>query len=1465
MIERNVEGISEITGFAAKVSRYFLDFLETDFKKQQAPRRKIQLKNDAGFRTGLPLRKYPSLYAVIWKILSSGTGDISPLRIARSRFTAPISPILRDLIRQHIDSIDAAAFSGVRKETTDYARRNRGKSVENPEQYIENVQIAFVEAVSKSIVRPILALLDGPFRQQSYSALESVYEVETDLADALTIHVVTQLPSAVNDIVVSSEFRALEKVLDELFSEKEAKERAKAFFEDFATADAYQELRDLSNYVRLGGESLQLYLYVCDLRFGTSAYPIFYIPASICLDESNGELVVEFDPHLFINKRAIDYIVQEMESSAVKLALSPIDKRILYLDTNQSFIDEIDRVLVKMSPTFDLSGEFDVRVPKIQALSSANLRLTKNAYFAVFDKSDESLLNDYEALLAIVNEDQKNVVNLFQDIIKGFLIDEPVSVRGRVSDNWDAMPISNRLVAMSPIPLNEEQRKIIAALDDPDCRFITVQGPPGTGKSHTITAIAFVCILKGRNVLILSDKKEALDVVEDKLKTTLSSIRQDDDFPDPILRLGKTGNTYTRLISHSSQEKIRNHYKASKGLADKLEKDIQATEGDIRHSIVLTIDAYSKVSLHEVEELHQLEDQLEAIITGFTQGLQLATGGTSLIQLEASLSAMNNAAPLAEYFSQRYKAGSFSKLIEFVRIYSIASKLKNLRSRKPSLSLFEPLGAHQLPALQNFIREYEGLRMPILGYWLRGSNLKTLGAKIGQELPCVNNLDIHNHLSELKIVHDSMVSIKKTIAESGLPDEYSKGIYSLLLKDSEHCDDASILLEFLENFQRIIGANSVYQNNQLVVDGKCFQTTGELINFIICASRYAIQWHKVGQTLSSAPPFDYVGSKSKLEQLYTARMTREIDHRFLDFVEMNRATAKTLGNVIKAKQQFPQDVFQGLKEAFPCIIAGIREFAEYVPLRQEIFDVVVIDEASQVSVAQAFPALLRAKKVVVLGDQKQFSNVKSAQASNALNQGYLTDLDQYFRANISNAADKIQRLKQFDIKNSVLEFFDLIANYTEMLRKHFRGYQELISFSSKYFYGGYLQAIKVRGKPIEDVIEFSFVEPSDKPERYKNINTPEAQFITEMLHQMIDENMGQSVGIITPFREQQQFLTKYIFSDSYADRFEEELRLKIMTFDTCQGEERDVIIYSMVATPTQDLLNYIFPVSMDNIEDRVEEALKVQRLNVGFSRAKEKIHFVLSKPVESYHGSIGRVLTHYKALMEDRSVPEADETDPDSPMEQKVLDWIIKTPFFQRNEDQIELTAQFPIGEYLRQLDPTYQHPAYRCDFLLQYDGEEKLVNVIIEYDGFKEHFTEHKNIHSGNYETYYRPEDIERQMILESYGYKFLRINRFNLGRDPVETLSKRLYALIDAATKEENTEVVTKIIDGVNGLNNGTAKVCRKCDKVKPKEAFYDPNLKNGKGGYGFICKECKSQSKSSGTYRRKKRFRRYSRRRW
>jgi hypothetical protein len=48
---------------------------------------------------------------------------------------------------------------------------------------------------------------------------------------------------------------------------------------------------------------------------------------------------------------------------------------------------------------------------------------------------------------------------------------------------------------------------------------------------------------------VLSDKKEALDVVEDKITSTLNAIRGESNFQNPILRLGKAGNKFSQIIS----------------------------------------------------------------------------------------------------------------------------------------------------------------------------------------------------------------------------------------------------------------------------------------------------------------------------------------------------------------------------------------------------------------------------------------------------------------------------------------------------------------------------------------------------------------------------------------------------------------------------------------------------------------------------------------------------------------------------------------------------------------------------------------------------------------------------------------------------------------------------------------------------------------------------------------------------
>ncbi len=272
-------------------------------------------------------------------------------------------------------------------------------------------------------------------------------------------------------------------------------------------------------------------------------------------------------------------------------------------------------------------------------------------------------------------------------------------------------------------------------------------------------------------------------------------------------------------------------------------------------------------------------------------------------------------------------------------------------------------------------------------------------------------------------------------------------------------------------------------------------------------------------------------------------------------------------------------------------MAGIRDYAEYIPLEPEIFDLVIIDEASQVSIAQAFPALLRAKKVVVLGDSLQFSNVKSALARGDINKQYLANLKDAFLKNISTETDKIVRLEKFNIKVSILDFLGFINNYQTRLVKHFRGYRELISYSNKFFYKNSLQVMKVRGVPISSVIRFTQVEHDGLEETTKNTNIPEINFIISELKSLKENNAKCTVGIITPHTNQQRLIYEKISDLPEADYFFDTLKLKIMTFDTCQGEEMDIIFYSMVATASDDKLRYVFISDLNSIDVRINSVV----------------------------------------------------------------------------------------------------------------------------------------------------------------------------------------------------------------------------------------------------------------------------------
>lgn len=124
---------------------------------------------------------------------------------------------------------------------------------------------------------------------------------------------------------------------------------------------------------------------------------------------------------------------------------------------------------------------------------------------------------------------------------------------------------------------------------------------------------------------------------------------------------------------------------------------------------------------------------------------------------------------------------------------------------------------------------------------------------------------------------------------------------------------------------------------------------------------------------------------------------------------------------------------------------------------------------------------------------------------------------------------------------------------------------------------------------------------------------------------------------------------------------------------------------------------------------------------------------------------------------------------------------------------------------------------------------------------------------------------DIERQLTLESYGYRFLRVNRFNLGADPVRTLSDRLIRLVESLTVDHNGGSIQNMQDEAEGLTTGELKRCSRCKKIKPQDAFFHKTLKRGDGGLGRVCMTCKDDTATAEAQKRQSGGQRTRSRRW
>lgn len=1419
---------------------------------------------------GVNLRKYPTFCPKIWHLVSRSFPRSLLNEISRGAYRAEIPRSLIELIRIQTERISEEDISKIVSAITTEIEH---VAVSFAKEYDKAFSLAIDEttrAIQRGLVFPLVSNLEKPLQNLELGDENRVFLTQDELTNVLT-ELLTNKISELIRLTIGKQQPDVDKELRAAFELNEVKSRVLSFFESLKVGDLFLELYEMQRNQKILDKQ-ELYLYFCDISYENAKYPIFYVP--FALTHRDDALVMEFDAQVYINKRAIEFVVQEVNRKEDRRGtLRSSSERIIYLAQHETdFPSVISAVLQELINVLQLDGTIDIGNPSHQVARSQAVRVSNDCSFAPFDKSDEALVNDYEEILRLLTLGKDNPLAFaFQKLIDDFIHRNPESFTLKVEDEWDESTPSEKLVFNSPVPLNSEQRQILAALNKDGCRYVTVEGPPGTGKSHTITAVVFDAIQKDQSVLVLSDKKEALDVVEDKITDTMNRVRFDKNFQNPILRLGRTGSTYSEILSTSSIDNIKTHHRAVKKEYEKVEDDITRTANTLKDDIEAEIVSYWDVDLAEIRELIEVElesartippvelDEFLSQTDGATHFDDIRNACIRLVEVfrpaKAEMPEMAKALRILGWGNTSAPSSGNEVFDRAERVSDILGKLQAFSEKNTkAVGLFPSFSSAQLRTLGNLIHTYEDCRSSLFGYLFKSRKVADNDSRAQQIFRLRSTEKPHAILSELKDAYSILSSINVLIGEEvtdrGDGFDTLSAIHQFLIQPS--------LRPSLNLLNVLRDECSYLTRNVFPLYPKSIERIGireqSVISWLDCSLNKLSQTEcdklirhlslnqKLHRTFADVHPVNYGQQQSSLQDLATVQMTHLLDGRVIEFYENNKATAKTLRDIIRTKRQFPKEEFGKLKKAFPCILAGIRDYAEYIPLEAELFDLLIIDEASQVSVSQAFPALLRAKRVLILGDRKQFSNVKAAQARGDTNREYVNQLREVVIANISKEQEKLVRLEKFNIKSSILDFFELITNYQIQLSKYFRGYKEIISFSNTNFYRNSLQVMKIRGKAIDDVLKFTFLDDDGKQTLVSKTNTTEVDFIISELRRLKERNSSASIGIITPHTNQQKLLIETIERMPERNYLFEALKLKIMTFDTCQGEERDLIYYSMVATRSDDRLWGVFIKDLKNVQIEEEGQIKAQRLNVGLSRAKECMHFVLSKGLDEYNGSIGEALRHYAYIRDEakreRSVSEVDQN---SAMEPAVLNWLYQTGFWLIFKDNVELIPQFELGKYLKQLDKTYEHPLYRVDFLLIFREEGAPDrNLILEYDGFVEHFVDLPGIDESNYASYYSEEHVYRQKVLEGYGYRFLRLNRFNVGDNPVQTLDSQLWELLLGEETKRN-QSIESIHSAIEGLQNGDLKECPKCKQLRPLGDFRNKTLSSGMSRF---CAACKSR---------------------
>lgn len=292
------------------------------------------------------------------------------------------------------------------------------------------------------------------------------------------------------------------------------------------------------------------------------------------------------------------------------------------------------------------------------------------------------------------------------------------------------------------------------------------------------------------------------------------------------------------------------------------------------------------------------------------------------------------------------------------------------------------------------------------------------------------------------------------------------------------------------------------------------------------------------------------------------------------------------------------------------------------PLSSDFFDIVVIDEASQCDVASALPLIYRAKQLVVIGDPLQLKHIS------AIN----VDEELAIKTHLGFDENPLVKYADYSLWDYCCDLITIAKsnNRPLILDCHYRCHPQIIAYSNRMFYekrlGTTLNVKTIEKNPLlkQKGIIWEDIRGVQRSERL-NINDAEVKKCISIASQLTDEYPNISIGIISPFKHQAQEIDTHIPNN---------LRDRVIadTVHKFQGDERDVIIYSLVVT--------------DNSPDskiRWIDCSVPNLVNVAVTRARTTLYIVGNKEYIQTHSRIDLPLGNLLDYTETKAVVQSNK------------------------------------------------------------------------------------------------------------------------------------------------------------------------------------------------------------------------------